>query len=605
MANNTPRRNHNIEDLENAFQKLANKRNPPKGGRYAKTRDDKTITILIIAISAVLILGIIGAIVLFNSSSDNTIISQNINILGIDLKGMSSNKAKNSINQAFSEKYGNQSITVEIENISVKVKSSELSAKLDVDRIVSDILSNAYNDNLVSYLVLDDSIVLQKITACIPPITSPLVPSTYTIEGTKPETFDKIDDSVSVALHITKGTPGKSLGEDALIQAIKEAFWSHEKSIVYVCPVSEPEVLDFEAISMEACILPVDAQFDKETGKIIGGTLGFMFDVEDATDALSNAEYGETVQIPFQWVEPEHTLEELQESLFRDQLATYTTRAGWDSDRNVNLRLACEAINGLVMNPGDTFSYNETLGQRTPEKGYRPGASYVGGETVYDYGGGICQVSSTLYYCTVVSDLEIIERDCHGYASSYIPLSMDATVFWGGIDFKFRNNSEYPIRIDAKADGGNVTVSIMGTDYKDYTVKFEYEHIDTYPFEVIYKEMKEDNEKGFKDGDVITGAYTGYKSKGYKALYDKETGELIDRILLSTDVYSKRDRVICKIIKEETEPSEPVPSDPSEPTEPDNTTENLPDESTTQAPETEPDPPESSAQDPTQSNPVE
>lgn len=607
MANNTPKRNNrDIEELESAFQKLANKRGAAKAGRYAKTRDDKIITVLIIGISVFLILAIIGGILLFNLSSDDKVISGDVSVLEINLNGMSSSDAANALSKEFSKRYSGKDITVKIEDISVNITADELAAKLNSDKIIESILAgNRDLDDLTGFISIDEETIMKKITASVPPMTTPLVPTTYTVDGTKPKAFDKIDETVSMVLKITKGTPGKTLDRDVLMETIKKAFLDQENSLTYECPISNPEPLDWSAITEEFCTLPVDANYDTETYKVSGGTLGYLFDIEEASTKLEQAEFGEVFEITFQWVEPEHTLEELNELLFRDTLATYTTKAGYDYNRNINLKLACEAIDGIIMNPGDTFSYNETLGERTPEKGYKPGASYVGGETVYDYGGGICQVSSTLYYCTIVSDLEIIERDCHGYASSYIPLSMDATVFWGGIDFKFRNNSEYPIRIDAKAEGSHVTVSIVGTDYKDYYVKFEYEHLDTYPFEVIYEEMKADNEKGFKDGDVITSAYTGYKSKGYRVKYDKATDKEIERILESTDVYAKRDRVICKIVEDETEPTEPVPTDPTEPpvpTDPNPTepptptdptpTEPTPSESTpTEAPPTVTDPP--------------
>ncbi len=584
MANNTPRRNNNdIEDLENAFKKLANKRQPHK---YAKSRDDKVITVLIICISAFLILAIIGGILLFNLSSKGSIISGDVTVLSVNLNGMSTSDASAAIQNAFTQNYGDAAITVDIEDVSVELTASVLSAGLDTDTIIADILSGSFKEaNLIDYLLVDSTAILNKVTATIPPIDTPLIPHSYTIEGKAPTAFDKIDEAASQQINITKGTPGKTLGEDSLMQAVKEALWAKKSRISHTCPLSNPEPLDFEAIIKESCTSPVDADYNTETYVISGGTFGYLFDIEEATEAMEAAAAGESFKLLFKWVEPEHTLEELNDSLFKDVLSTYTTKAGWNADRNVNLRLACEAIDGIIMNPGDSFSYNQTLGQRTPEKGYRPGASYVGGETVLDYGGGICQVSSTLYYCTVVADLEILERDCHGYASSYIPLSMDATVFWGGIDYRFRNNSIYPIRIDAHAEGGNVTVSIMGTDYKDYYVKFEYEHLDTYPYEVIYKEMPADNEKGYKDGDIITDEYTGYKSKGYRAKYDKETGELIERILESTDIYSNRDRVICKIVEDATEPTEPIPTDPSETTEPVTPPEPSETEGTTNPPE--------------------
>ena len=131
-------------------------------------------------------------------------------------------------------------------------------------------------------------------------------------------------------------------------------------------------------------------------------------------------------------------------------------------------------INGYVLKPGETFSFNGVVGERTAAKGYKEGGVYVGGETVQQLGGGVCQVASVLYYCTLKSDLEVIARQEHQYVPDYIPWGMDATIYWGSLDYKFRNNTTYPIRILAEASGGYVRVRFMGTETKDYTVELDY-----------------------------------------------------------------------------------------------------------------------------------
>ena len=200
------------------------------------------------------------------------------------------------------------------------------------------------------------------------------------------------------------------------------------------------------------------------------------------------------------------------------------------------------------MQPGDVFSYNDTLGQRTEEKGYRPGDAYVSGETVKTIGGGICQVSSTLYYCTMVADLEIVERDYHMFAPTYVPLGMDATINWGTIDFKFRNSTKYPLRIEASLEPDQVTVRLLGIDDKDYYVKLEYEILETIDFATVYKEMEFGNEGHYVDGDVIITPYTGYEVQTYRCKYDRDTDALISREEEAYSRYDPRDEVICKII---------------------------------------------------------
>ena len=186
------------------------------------------------------------------------------------------------------------------------------------------------------------------------------------------------------------------------------------------------------------------------------------------------------------------------------------------------------------------------------------------GATIETVGGGICQPSSTLYYCCLLADLEITVRDCHMYAVSYLPLGIDATISWGAYDYCFRNNTNYPIRIEAWMSDGYVHVQLIGTDEKDYYVVMEnyVDSIDDY--ETVYEEMYADNPDGYKDGDQITSPYTGYTVYTYRCKYDKETDELISRDYEAYSEYWARDEVIAKIIEKPTEApeTEPVETEP-------------------------------------------
>ena len=162
-------------------------------------------------------------------------------------------------------------------------------------------------------------------------------------------------------------------------------------------------------------------------------------------------------------------------------------------------------------------------------------------------GGGICQVASTLYYCTLYADLEILEREEHMYTADYLPLGMDATINWGTLDFCFRNDTDSPIRIEAKTEDGYVSIVLYGTDDKSYYVEMDYLVLEELQWETVEKEMDEDNEKGYTDGEVIQSGWMGYIVDTYKYKYDKETDELISRTFESHSEYSKRDKLVCKI----------------------------------------------------------
>lgn len=620
MANNPPRRNSkDIEELENAFNKLSDSR-PPRSGnrntggaRYANPADSRITTILIICICLLSVAVIIGGILIFTMNSEPTI-SAPLTIVGVDVTGMTAEDAEAAISQEFNRLYGNSPITVSIDGSDVTITLTDSRVQLDAKSAAEAAVAagkNVESFTLSKYISFDRDSVLALLEEAASSVNSTLVQTSYEVTGTAPADLLAIDENAALVLKITMGNPGKKLDTDLLLNMITDAYCTGKAQVVYECPVSEPDALDLQAISDEHCSQAVAAEFEENTFKVLGGTYGYAFDQEAAAKALEGAAYGESFEFPFTWTAPEVTAEDLNSQLFRDELATYTTNQYSDWNRCENLRLACQAINGLILYPGDVFSYNGTLGERTEEKGYRPGASYVGGQTVMDIGGGICQVSSTLYYCTVLADLEIVERDCHTYASSYTPLSTDATVFWGGIDYRFKNNSTYPIRIEAESDGGKVTVRLVGTETKDYYVEFESVHLDTYPFDVVYEEMSADNEKGYKDGQVITSPYTGYKSEGWIVRYDKATGEEIERVKISTDKYHSRDKVVVKIVEEEeedpTEPTEPEPTEP-EPTEPEPTEPEPTEPEPTEPQPTEPeptDPPETEGNGNGGSSPIE
>ena len=224
----------------------------------------------------------------------------------------------------------------------------------------------------------------------------------------------------------------------------------------------------------------------------------------------SGHDTGDTVTIPATLTQPEMTQEQLQKHLLADKLATKTTSlSGSSSNRITNVKLAAEKINGVILQPGQTFSYNDVVGQRTKANGFKEAGAYSGGQVVQEVGGGICQVSSTLYYCAMVSNLKINTRTCHYFPVSYIEPGMDATVSWGGPEFKFTNNRDYPIEIKASVQNGSVTVEIWGTDV---------------------------------DGSYVKMSYTanGLRATTYRTVYDKD-GNQISHTLEANSTYHSHD----------------------------------------------------------------
>ena len=191
---------------------------------------------------------------------------------------------------------------------------------------------------------------------------------------------------------------------------------------------------------------------------------GAKVDPEDLysrlTTLLDNGVTSTTVRVVPQRIEAEMTKAELMNRF--GLISAYTTNTTNNKNRNTNIQLSAAAINGVTVLPGEIFSFNGTTGERTAEKGYKEAAAIAGGQSRDEIGGGVCQTSSTLFNAVARADLEIIERNPHAWPSNYVEKGFDATVNWPGLDFKFKNNTEWPIFIVAGYSNQKVTVNIYG-----------------------------------------------------------------------------------------------------------------------------------------------
>lgn len=204
----------------------------------------------------------------------------------------------------------------------------------------------------------------------------------------------------------------------------------------------------------------VNANIDKETGGIVPERNGILIDIEFTVEQVMAAPSNTRIEPTFIEIIPLIRTEHLEP--LRDILGDFSTSVMGSPGRVTNMRLSLAAINNTLLLPGEVFSFNEIVGERTVEKGYKP-APIIFGETVAPgVGGGVCQVSSTLYNAVRRADLEIVERRIHSIAPSYIQHGMDATVAWPYTDFKFRNNNEYPIIVKGAIQGWRVRVWIVG-----------------------------------------------------------------------------------------------------------------------------------------------
>ena len=539
-----------VEELDRVYTKITGYK--PKYQSKSQKSPKKAVAVVIVL---AVLLGLSGLLLLtanYGTLFDSMLKMKSVSIGGIDLTGMSKADAKQALSAVTD--------TLSRENMKIHVLDSTLELSPVYTQIQprpDDAIDAAFRQgatgtfDLLPYLGINTDTLQHAVESLGQKYNTNFTQTVTTVDGELPPLdASAIPADKGLTLSITIGSPEYGLDTEALYLQILDAYNHGELEVTGACTELQPDIPDLDALYGQHYIAPVDAVMDPDTFEISADTYGYHFDLEAAKAALANAKYGETLTFPFYKIPPNVTAAELSSKLFCDVLGSaQTPYKGKDTNnRNTNLAIACEAINGLVLLPGETFSYNDTLGERTKEAGYKEAPSYVGGLTVDTLGGGICQVSSTLYYSTLFADLQIDERTNHGYVSDYIPKGMYATVTWEGADFQFTNSTNFPIRIEAWRAEGYVNVQIIGTDERDYYIKMSYKVRETTPFDTIYEEYPPDNPKGYKDGQEIVSPYIGYIVQTYKEKYSKETDELISKDKWTYDVYKKRDQVICKIV---------------------------------------------------------
>ena len=329
-------------------------------------------------------------------------------------------------------------------------------------------------------------------------------------------------DLEKAEIRSVKGAGELSLNAEAIASGIARALLDGERSFVYEQIDGSPTMPDYDRLFTELNVEPKDACFaDDGSFTVIDEVVGCSFDTAAAKEAWQKAGLLETVTVPLVITEPAVTGESLRGLLFRDVLGYQTTIFASSGENRINnIKLAASRINDTVLMPGETFSYNETIGQRTKEAGFLEAGAYADGEVVQEVGGGICQVSSTLYCATLFANLETVSRTNHYFRVDYLPIAYDATVSWPKPDFKFRNNRDYPIRIVAyTTNDSDLTVEIHGTNVDGSYVEL------TNSSYVVYD-------------DTYTNVQIGWGAQATRHVYDAN-GNLIATINEPYGIYHK------------------------------------------------------------------
>ena len=535
--------NENVQEIkEENLETNTEEKNEYNLVKVKKKRNYIPLIIITVLICSILFFSVIFALI--NIGNDK--ILSGVSIMGIDVSKLSQQEATDKLNEIIQSKCEDD-ITLKYKDYETTVNGKQINAKFDVEKAVNEaynigkggnILVNNYNilitliqkKDISMDLYYDDGLLSTAIEGISSKMPDSVKQSSYYVE----------DDNVI----IVKGKSGVKVKEDTMKEEIVSVMKKIEdKNIIITIPVEtvEPDAIDVEQIRNEIYKAPQDAYVSSNPTTVHTHVNGvdFNISIEEAKKLLE--EDKEEYKIPLKITVPKIKVENLGEKAFPDLLATYTTRYDpTNKNRSNNLTIAAGKINGTILMPGEIFSYNKVVGARTIAAGYKEAGAYAGGKVVKDVGGGICQISSTIYNTALLANLEIVDRSNHQFLTSYVPVSRDATVSWGGLDFKFKNTRTYPIKIVASAKNGLAKVSFYGIkEETEYEVVIQSKTLSYIPYTVKYIE---DSSLARGKEVVSQSGYNGCKSEAYRVL--KLNGKVVSKTLLSRDTYDPMQRII-------------------------------------------------------------
>lgn len=506
-----------------------NKDSAPK----QKKKLSKTAVALIAAVCVLVLIA--GGFFVYSAGYER--VYPRVETAGIDMGGLSREDVKNRLDIEFENIGADRKVTFVCGANSKEILLADLGVGLDSEKMAEDVyaigreggffdrgidmIGAMFKKTEVPICAKVEGDALEELIAEVAgEFEIPMTQTTY--------------ETIGNSLTLVKGNPGKMVDREKVLELMADALINPQiDRIELKVENAEPEEVDLDALYEELTQPVKDAEYALKDGEVvvIPHKGGITVDKSELKNALKSNEKRYTITVNAQ--QPKHTAKELEEMLFRDVMASYSSDFSTSSaSRASNVNLTANRINGYILMPGDVFSYDKTVGSRTAANGYKEAGVYIGNKVESGIGGGICQTSSTLYCAALYANLEIVQRTSHSLPVAYVPAGMDATIAEGYIDLKIKNNTEYPVKIRATVNGRKLTCEFLGV--KDPDMKVEIVNSTT---AVLDPETEISENPGLPIGykKIISKGAKGYRVASKRIVKSKD--EIIKEEKLTGSVY--------------------------------------------------------------------
>ena len=509
-----------------------------------KPKSNHFVVVLFIIISSLTILVALFSTVFALVNVSNTKIISGVHIKGIDVGGLTKEEATQKLQGDLSAQL-EKDITLNCEDYETSINPAQIEFNYQIEDAVKEAYQIGREGNIFenNYQILATFMQKKNLPIAYQYNQENQKNLIADIEPNLPHALKQYSYYVEDGkLIITKGTEGYVIQQNELANRIIESIQKEtkeEKKVEIPVEIKQPESIDLDKIHQEIYVEPQDAYYTTNPFTVYPHVEGVDFDVEKAKEMLQ--EDKEEYTIPLKYTKPNVTTSQIGTEAFPDLLSSFSTKYdASNKNRSNNLKLAINKINGVVLMPGEEFSYNKVVGERSIAAGYKEAKVYSNGQVVDGLGGGICQISSTLYNAVVYANLDVTSRRNHQFVTSYVKAGLDATVVYGSTDFKFKNTRSYPIKIVGSVGGGVAKIDIYGIrEETEYEVRLEPVVINTIPFTT--KTITDSSLPAGKKVVEQKGA-NGVKTVTYKYLI--LNGRTVSKTVLSSDTYNPMQKII-------------------------------------------------------------